>query len=218
MLTTKIYGEAFDEKIKIIFNTEVIHDGYTEDLITSQNDFLELKLNYGTRKNSSVIIKRIEDTIIFVPIESQLLSSDYMYHPVSMSFNELSDVWTRMGYDINDDKDYIPTLEKKDLELIWLANSGMKENFANIAEFKQYLSSVSYYVDSEVINLDKVLSVDYLEKHSNLLEVNLDELKPILVYMDSNKEWIAFLSDEKNHVFLTTKLSYELKVEATRKL
>ncbi|WP_048000964.1 hypothetical protein [Lactiplantibacillus herbarum] len=215
MLAVKVAGEYFDKQAKITYNGQVIHDGYIEDLVTSLDGELELEFNYGAQQVSSVIVKQFTNKIIFIPTEFEAFDADYQYVPVCLTIGEFGKLWQIMGYgeSLEDSLKFVSPLTNKDLELVWVANSGVKGRFmSSVEEAKKQLNADCYYVDDEVVDTGVLFQDNQLLASSKIVIVDQKTVHTITIYRKPWEEWPALLQDQTGHLFLNTMMPCTLKL------
>lgn len=121
----ELSDEGYDEKIKVSTSKNyILYDGLCDEFVTSINDRLELKLNFG---NKEVLfhyeLKRVDDYIVLIP---RIILKDNFLELLSkgtlvFSYKDIIQLWNLLRYDISE-LDSIPIVDNKDWALLWLLN------------------------------------------------------------------------------------------------
>lgn len=130
-LKIELSGKGYEQTIKVKMSEKtIIYDGLSDDIITSINERLEFKLNFG-QKNciSNYELKKTNDYIILIP-RILISESFFEFTPKSIivfSFKDVVNLWNKLEYDASE-LDDISLINNEDWSLLWLLNmdSGLK--------------------------------------------------------------------------------------------
>jgi len=207
-----IYGEDYYEKMILEYEGKVIYQGYIDDFVTSQKGDIELKLNYGSKKNHSIILKKMKDKIVFVPNVDICFSKEYNYEIIMISIKEFEDLWIKMRYNPSDDLKLIGEITNEDILLMWLLSSGYRNDNANIHSYIEELKENCIGTSSEDIQIEEVFEkVLYGKFH--FTEYIYDGIgEKIYLYLDNGVEWNALTKGTDNNLYLNIKYNIMIKL------
>ena len=124
-LKIELSGEGYEQIIKVTMSEKtIIYDGLSDDLVTSINERLELKLNFGQQKCiCNYELKKTNNYIILIP---RILISESFFKFIPKSiivfcFEDVVNLWNKLEYDASE-LNNIPLMNNEDWSLLWLLN------------------------------------------------------------------------------------------------
>lgn len=119
-------GDDYDQVLKLFCDERLVFNGVADDLVTSVNGELQLRLNYLGDKGYFHTLRLIGDFVVLVPavvgagVETYLkLSSGTA---LAWPFDELECLWGQLRYDPDELKSLKPA-NPDEIFLIWLISS-----------------------------------------------------------------------------------------------
>lgn len=184
-------GKLTFETIRVSYGNTLIYEGYADDLVTSSNG-LQLRLNFGVKRISSVVAFKLGEYILWKP--KMPLHEGFRFVPMIWSRADFDKLWTALRYSPEADWNLVENAELNDLKLMWLMTC--KEN--------KYIDSIHELMKSVSDNI-LALSTDdkdLLKGLNRLIHENWS-IPHILTY---NQHWdiiVAFLHDGREEIVLT---------------
>lgn len=204
-LDYKTYGEFTNELLYLKYDSQIIYEGYTDNLITSVSGDLELKLNYGMSYTSSVIARKSGDYIIWIP--KIPLDSDYRYKTIIISSKQFSELWTFLKYKEEDDLEIIKNISADELKLMWMVGARGIERIDDmsylIKSVKKNINALSTSLEHEDAILYNLIENRWALKKDEIIE-GQDYWKSIIAYLDKGgyEEWEVFKKDNKENLYI----------------
>lgn len=204
-LEYETFGDVINESIILWYNSQIIYEGYVDDLITSITGNLELKLNYGTNHISPVIARKYQGNIIWVP--KMPLGSNYKYNTIVFSTKSFVELWTFIKYKAEDDLQTIKDLSFEEIRIMWIMRARGTEEIDNVYSL---IKSVKRNVIALSTNLElqkglffKLLENKYLANNDNLVE-DSGNWEEFIAYLDKGTydEWTVFKKDNNNQLYM----------------
>lgn len=203
-------GDSYEEKCIINYHGQTIYDGYVDDLVTSVNGYLEVRLNYGTQSKLSTRIKKLGNMILWVPLNMANVELVKKYKTIVLSYSDMDELWDKLGYTLEDDLPLINNATSEDLKLIWLINSHLEFSSNDIKEdVKQLSNSIIAYSheESEFLKkaFDNLIKASWIDLEFNSLKQINSEQDKLVVYLDDSNntiEWSALLADDRKNIFI----------------
>ncbi|MEG0772704.1 hypothetical protein [Clostridium sp.] len=201
-------GELYEQRCNLFYGDQLIYKGYVDNLVTSINGYLELKLNYGTSRISSVIVKKLGDIIFWIPINDR--SVNEKYNNIIISVSDMRSLWDKLGYDLTEDIHLISSISRMDLKLLWVINSGLRFQFDLYGDIAQLVTeNITSFTNESSGNLDEkfhyLLKEDWKGLDLNYLKLIEFMHGKLVVYLDdSNRflEWIPLFEDETQNTWI----------------
>ncbi len=214
-LEYKTVGEFSNERLTLTYDSQVIYEGYTDHLITSETNDLELKLNYGLGNTYPVIARRHGNHIIWIP--KYPLAIDDSYQTIIFNVDQFNALWTYIKYEPEDDLSFIKDIRVDELKLVWLVSARRNEQVDGISDL---IKSVKENVMTLSTNLERQDNFFYncIENQWTLKKdeiVQCDNNKNrYIVYLDQGRldEWEVFKENEENHLYIHLGKGYCLPV------
>ncbi len=198
-------GEFTNELLTLTYDSKVIYKGYTDDLVTSVTGDLEMNLNFGMNETYSVIARKYENYLVWIP--KLPLDQTTRYEPIIFTLQQFKELWRFLKYNPQDDLERLKNLNDVELKLIWMVLSRGTERIENI-------TSLSKSVKNNIIalspNLEKQQTTLYnLIDHEDAFhqreiiesESNWDAY---IAYLDQGEidEWVALKRDNKGKLYM----------------
>ncbi|BCN32360.1 hypothetical protein [Anaeromicropila herbilytica] len=207
-----IYGEDYYEKMMLEYEGKIIYQGYIDDFVTSEKGNLELKLNYDSNKNQSIILKKMKDKIVFVPNVEICFSSEYNYEIMMISIKEFEDLWIKMKYNPSNDLELICEITNEDILLMWLLTSGYRNDNTSINIYIEELKENCIGTSNEEIQIEEVFD-KVLYAKSHFTECIYEDIgEKIYLYLDNGVEWNALTKGTDNNLYLNIKYNIMIKL------
>jgi hypothetical protein len=198
------------EKLIMTYNNKVIFEGYTDDLVTSIDGDLELKLNNVlTGKVSPVIGRKVNTSILWIPKQPNSYESSYFYQAVLFTKEDFYKLWSSLRYDATEDYQAIKNIDANELKLAWLASSNCELKLSEYTELSKSINSKLLAINSENHNviqkflklLNESWSVTNLGREMITSE---DSWKTMSVVLDLEglPEWNAIKIDPNNNLYV----------------
>lgn len=204
-LEYKTHGEFTNESLTLQYDSQVIYEGYTDDLITSVTGNLEMNLNFGMQNTSSVIARKYGDYIVWIP--KFPLDSYYKYKTIIFTTHQFKELWIFLKYEAKDDLEIIKNISTNELKLIWMISARGTEQINDI-------SSLLNSVEKNTIALSKKLEhqqTTFYNCIENEWVFNKDEItesrddwETYIAYLDKGEyeEWEVFKIDNKDNLYI----------------
>lgn len=205
-------GEFINEILTLKYNSQVIYEGYTDNLVTSITGNLELQLNYNTENTYSVIARKGGNYIIWLP--KLPVGSNYKYEPIIFSVNQFVELWSFLGYRAEEELKSVKNINKDELRLVWLMKARGTEQITNLSDL---IKSVKNNMIAFSTNLDgekELLS--FLINQWEFENVEIIESKThwenYIAYLDrgSVEEWTVFKKDKYGNLYINLDNRYTL--------
>lgn len=212
-LDFKTYGECTNELLKLKYASQIIYEGYTDDLITSAAGDLELKLNYGMGDTSSVIARKYGDYIVWIPMIP--LDSDYRYETIIFNLKQFAELWTFLRYKAEEDLEIIKNISADELKLMWMIGARGTEHIDDISSLiksvKKNTIALSASLDEETI------FYNLIEKQWRLTDKIIegrDYWKTFIAYLNKGvyEEWEVLKKDNKDNLYIQLGNGYCLPI------
>lgn len=203
-MEVEISGSGYYERVKITKDNLVIYEGDVIDLLTSQQGLLELKLNYGTCKNCSVILKKSENgDILFVPKINDCFKHGYKYEAIVITNKEFFNLWEKLGYNPHEDIKLINQASLNDYILAWAVTSNYRGDEDSFEEYLSNLNAECLTTSSEQITVGQVFDLLSNVKIKGNIVKNSD-IELVSIYLDSVKDdqWDALTITDNGQIFL----------------
>ncbi|WP_442601938.1 hypothetical protein [Paenibacillus sp. KN14-4R] len=214
-LTYEITGEGTDKIVTLKVDSQMIYEGYAYSLVTSIDGILQLKLNFGLSGVEYLYcIKNMEDYLILLPVNEQYRD----IKQIIFSKFSLVKLWNELGYDFEDDKEYITNVNHSDIVFHWFLSSGIYFEELELESMRKEIQKITVGYSEEKYHhlLENIIS-----KWGNVLFNNLTEIRSgsveISIYLDqkANYEWKAFFLDEQGVVYIKISPSLGLKTNVS---
>lgn len=121
-LSYDVKGENIYEVLTLKYDSQILYQGYVDDLVTSAAGNLELKLNYGEKTIYPVIARRYGEKILWLP--TMPLKEAYNYIPMIFSLDQFTNLWETLKYDPQEDLEIVKDANLLDLKAICLRQVG----------------------------------------------------------------------------------------------
>lgn len=220
-LDYKTAGEFTNELITLQYDSEVIYEGYTDDLITSVTGDLEMNLNFGMNHSYSVVARRFGNFIVWIP--KLPLAPHYRYEKIIFTLQQFKELWTFLKYEANDDLEIIKNISEVELKLVWMTLARGKEQINDIPSL---MKSVEKNTIALSTNLEHQKTTFYnLIKHEWEFDFNKSEIiedhdnwERFIAYLDDgiNDEWEVFKRDNKSNFYIYLGNGFCLPIEIPR--
>lgn len=212
----ELYGEMYEQKCNVYYKEQILYSGYVDNLVTSVNGYLELKLNYGTNITTPTIIKRLGNIILWIPTDNIKLNEKYLN--VIISIEEMAEIWKMLGYELKDDMYLINYATNKDLKSLWVANSGIRLYIENTSEALKIIenNSIGFNYDSKEVHdyINYLIKEDWDELEVNFInkiDLPKDKLVIYIDYLNILTEWIPLVNEEKHYDVINLGSNYIIK-------
>lgn len=202
-------GNDYDQTLKLFYGETLVFDGVADDLVTSVNGVLQLRLNFFRDEGFLHTLRLSGEYVVLVPIVSDVDSESYLKCsgkiPHAWLLSDLTNLWEQLRYDPAELK-LLPAATSDELFLVWLISS----QFSSIQTLR--LSTMSSLIGRNIIaeNVDDLpTTLDIIhqlnEGTASLKTVqyllNVDE-SAVTAYIDdvdgSVINWRSLSSDRKN--------------------
>ncbi|WP_342472621.1 hypothetical protein MHH70_04035 [Metasolibacillus sp. FSL H7-0170] len=204
-LDFKTYGEFTNELLNLKYDSQIIYEGYTDNLITSAAGDLELKLNYGMSNTSSVIARKYGDHIVWIP--KVPLDSDYRYETIIFNSKQFAELWTFLKYKAEDDLETIKNISADELKLMWMIRARGTERIDDISSLiksvKKNTIALSTSLEREETIFYNLIENQWELKKDKIIE-GQDYWKSFISYLDKGvyEEWEVFKKDNKDNLYI----------------
>ncbi|WP_242218463.1 hypothetical protein [Bacillus cereus group sp. BfR-BA-01380] len=94
-----------------------------------------MRFNHGKKSTSSVIVRKVDEKLIFIPNKEKCFYLDYIYDPIVVTYQELEKLWSKMRYRLEEDLQHIHELSKEDIIYLWLTLSQFRNQTTDISLF-----------------------------------------------------------------------------------
>ena len=225
-IETKFYGHGYEEVVELkLHNGTILYKGLCYHLVTSEDEEIELKLNFSQK---SIVIryslKRIGKYIILIPnMEDYLedyklfssLHKSFVTSPIIIKYEEIVDLWISLRYDTSE-LSTISIVNDKDICLLWLFNICDAIEFSSLenitsAIINGFLAEDPTGHPTIIRLLNKILKneVSFIK---DSLTYSIAR-KPVIVYIDNFEgeliEWKALDADNRKKILLGNGWSIE---------
>ncbi|MGY0691936.1 hypothetical protein ACW2QC_03985 [Virgibacillus sp. FSP13] len=204
-LDYKTYGEFTNELLNFKYDSQIIYEGYTDNLVTSVTGDLELKLNYGTSNTSSVIARKYGDHIVWIP--KNPLDSDYRYKTIILNSEQFTELWTFLKYKAEDDLEIIKNISADELKLMWLIGARGTERIDDISSLIKSVKKNTIALSTSLEHRDTIfynlIENQWALKKDRIIE-GKDNWESFIAYLDKgvNEEWEVFKKDNKDNLYI----------------
>jgi hypothetical protein len=215
-LDYKTYGEITDEMLILKYDEQVIYEGYTDDLITSVTGDLELILNHGRSNTSSVIARKYDEHIVWIP--KIPLDSDYIYNTIIFNSDQFKELWTSLKYEAEDDLDFIKSISADELKQMWMMGA---RGIERIDDMSGLIKSVIKNTIALSTNLEgqETILYDLIENQWVLNEGKIiegkDNWESFVAYLDKGifEEWRVLNKDHEDNLYIHLGNGYCLPIK-----
>lgn len=197
-------GEFIHESLVLKYDSEVIYEGYTDDLVTSVTGDVELRLNFGGKNTSSVIARKYGGHIVWIP--KMPLDTKDKYKTIIFNLKQFAALWTFLKYNVEDDLSLIKDINADELKQMWLIEAMKYERIDD-------LLGLSKLVEKKVVALST--NEKWIETKFNQLIIKqwvlTDKIlktkgnwETIVAYLDKDAfdEWKALKMDPNEQLFI----------------
>lgn len=207
-LTYEITGEGTDKIVTLKVDSQLIYEGYAYSLVTSIDGVLQFKLNFGLSGVEYLYcIKNIEDYLLLLPVKEQYRDAKQ----IIFSKFSLMKLWNELGYDFEDDKEYIANVNHSDIVFHWFLSSGIYFEELELESMRKEIQKITIGYSEEKYHylLENLISKWEDSSFNNLTKIRSSCVE-ISIYLDqkANYDWKAFFLDEQGAVYI--KLSPDL--------
>ncbi|AEB75055.1 hypothetical protein [Clostridium botulinum] len=214
MLRIEFLGEFYNEECNLYYNNDILYSGYVDDLVTSINNCLAFKLNYGKNKTCITVLKKLQDKIFFIPIQNINLN---IHKNIIVNISEIEMVWEKIGYDFDDDINLINEIDKRELKLLWLINSKGLNDLGLLISNK--IKDMIIAIIDETLNAQEMFYF-WLDNSWNNIEgeitrTGLHMKNPLVIYIEhENKinEWIPLFYERERNIVLNLGCEWGVKI------
>lgn len=207
-LTYEITGEGTDKIVTLKVDSQLIYEGYAYSLVTSIDGVLQFKLNFGLSGVEYLYcIRNIEDYLLLLPVKEQYRDAKQ----IIFSKFSLMKLWNELGYDFEDDKEYIANVNHSDIVFHWFLSSGIYFEELELESMRKEIQKITIGYSEEKYHylLENLISKWEDSSFNNLTKIRSSCVE-ISIYLDqkANYDWKAFFLDEQGAVYI--KLSPDL--------
>jgi hypothetical protein len=219
VMRIELYGQIYDQQCNLYYGEQLIYTGYVDDLVTSINGYLEVKLNYGTTRTLSVVVKKLGDVMFWVPVKYENL--DELYKTIIISENDMQNIWNELGYDLADDMYLISNIGKVELKTLWIINSGIRAELSVVKDMGNLIKdNIILTICESSEDLNKVFNY-LLESNWDSLDVKylepIDTIKEKLVvcldYSNKYLEWIPVFKKTSQYNLINLGNGWGIRIE-----
>ncbi|MET3507791.1 hypothetical protein [Halalkalibacter oceani] len=192
-------GELTDERLKLTYGSQLIFEGYTDDLVTSASGDLQLKLNFGTKEISRVNARKLGDHIIWTP-ELPLPGKD-SYVPLLFTERQFTELWTALRYDPAADLALVSDISLDELKRIWLIPAVAEPQLTDLADLarsvKEQIIACSDELEEQQQYLEQLIEEDWSKMDTLRLQAveSSPDWKDATAYLNDGSEWIPLKID-----------------------
>lgn len=214
-LDFKTYGEFTDEMLNLKYDSQIIYEGYTDNLITSITGDLELKLNYGTSNTYSVLARKFGDHVVWIP--KLPLDSDYRYKTMVFTLRQFVELWTFLKYRAEDDLEIIKNIRSDELKLIWMMGARGAERIDDtsslIKSVKKNILALSTSLEHQDTTFNNLIQNNWVLNKDRLIEEG-DNWECFIAYLDNgvHEEWEVFKKDQEDVLYIHLGSGYCLPI------
>ncbi len=213
-LDYKTFGEFTNEFLNLKYDSQIIYEGYTDNLITSVTGGLELKLNYGMSNTSSVIARKYGDHILWIP--KIPLDSEYRYKTIIFNSKQFQELWTFLKYKAEDDLKSIKKISADELKLMWMIGARGTERIGDISSLIKSVKKNTIALSTNIEHKDTIF-YNLIENQWALKKDKIIEgqyWKSFIAYLDNgvNEEWEVFKKDKKDNLYIHLGSGYCLPI------
>lgn len=208
--TYKITGEGTDRIVTLKVESQIIYEGYSYSLVTSENNVLGLDLNFGFSGIEYLYsIKSLEEYLLLLPVKEH-----YRYaKQFIISKSDLMNLWDGLGYDFEDDQEYITNANSTDILLHWLLSSRVHFQELKLDTMRKEIRKIAVgYSEDKYRSLFEHLIMKWDDVHLKDVTKITSQCVEISIYLDQreNYDWKALFIDEQGA--LCMRLSPELGI------
>lgn len=202
-LDYKTYGEFPEDMLILKYDEQVIYEGYTDDLITSVTGDLELKLNHGMRSTSSVIARKYDEHIVWIP--KIPIDSDYVYNTIILNPDQFKELWTSLKYDAEADLDFIQNISADELKRMWMIRAREIERIDDmsglIKSVKKNIIALSTNLEGQETILYGLIENQWVLKEGKIME-GKDSWESFVAYLDKGlfEDWKVLKKDHEDNL------------------
>ena len=215
-LDYKTYGEITEEMLILKYDGQVIYEGYADDLITSVTGDLELKLNHGRSNTSSVIARKYDEHIVWIP--KIPLDSNYIYKTIIFNSDQFKELWTSLKYEAEDDLGFIKNISADELKRMWMVGA---KGIERIDDMSGLIESVIKNTIALSTNLEgqETILYDLIENQWVLKEGKIiegkDNWEKFVAYLDKGlfEEWRVLNKDHEDNLYIHLGNGYCLPIK-----
>ncbi|MCM3760981.1 hypothetical protein M3212_09295 [Alkalihalobacillus oceani] len=192
-------GELTDERLRLTYGSQLIFDGYTDDLVTSASGDLQLKLNFGTKETTRVSARKLGEQIIWIP-ELPLSAKD-SYTTLLFSEQQFTELWTALRYDPAADLTLIPAISPDELKRTWLIAAIAEPQLSDLAALarsaKEQIIACSDELEEQQPYFTQLIEEDWSKMDTGRLQaVESDsDWKDGTAYLNDGGEWVPLKID-----------------------
>ncbi|MCM2603434.1 hypothetical protein NDQ57_01785 [Rossellomorea marisflavi] len=215
-LDYKTYGEFPEEMLILKYDEQVIYEGYTDDLITSVTGDLELKLNHGRSNTSSVIARKYDEHILWIP--KIPLDSDYVYNTIILNSDQFKELWTFLKYDAEADQEFIQNISADELKRMWMIRARGIERIDDmsglIKSVKKNIIALSTNLEGQETILYDLIENQWVLKVGKIIE-GKDNWESFVAYLDKGlfEEWKVLKKDNEDYLYIHLGNGYCLPIQ-----
>ena len=204
-LEYKTYGEFTNELLNLKYDSQIIYEGFTDNLITSVAGDLELKLNYGKSNTSSVVARKYGAHIVWIP--KVPLDSDYRYKTIIFNSKQFAELWTYLKYKAEDDLEIIKNISTDELKLMWMIGARGTERIEDVSSLiksvKNNTIALSTSLEHEETIFYKLIENQWTLKKDKIIE-GQDYWESLIAYLDKGvyEDWEVFKKDNKDTLYI----------------
>ncbi|TCS95889.1 hypothetical protein [Hazenella coriacea] len=213
----KTQGEITDEKLILEYDSQIIFEGYTDDLVTSITGDLELNLNFGKQSTFPVIARRYGEFILWIP--KLPLDRDYIYTTLIFTLEQFIDLWTFLKYDPKDDLDIVKNISLEELKIMWLVlargNDYIEDTFMLKNSVKSNAIAFSAELEPYKKTFYELIEQEWSNDLYNKKTVKSDDtLEALTVYLDQGRitDWEALKKDVNKNLYIHLGKGFSISV------
>lgn len=208
------------------YKSQVVYNGYVDDFVTSINGYLEVTLNFATQSKLRIRVKKLGSIFLWVPFSLSNLDLIRKYETIILSYSDMVELWTKLGYSLEDDLRLISEVTSEDLKLLWVINSHVKFFSNDILETVKYLDNniIAYsHENSDFLkkNFNNLIKNDWNNLRFGSLKQLYSEQDKLVVYLDDGTktvEWSALLEDDRKNIYINIGNQWCLPLDSYFKL
>lgn len=220
-LKVELSGDGYEQRIKIkISEKDIIYDGFADHLITSVNQRLEFKLNWGIQKCiCNYEIKKTSNYIVLMPRIIPEKCFDLRSKSIMIfDFQDIAKLWNILKYDTSE-LDDIFSMNNNDWSLLWLLNIEGCLKTLQIEKLADWTIEQILAEEpdenpkiSDIVRLISLKTINFSESSF----CNLNNLNPVVAYIENIEneifEWSAIDSSNRCRLMLGNDWSIEYTV------
>ncbi|WP_322906180.1 hypothetical protein [Paenibacillus campi] len=210
-LTYTIKGEGTDRIVTLKVDSQMIYEGYAYSLVTSVDGVLQFKLNFGLSGVEYLYrMKNIEDYLLLLPVNEQFRDAKQ----IIFSKSSLMKLWDELGYDFEDDKEYITAVNHSDILCHWFLSSGIYFEQLELESMRKEIlkKTVGYSEEKYQYLFENLISIRDDIQFNGITKIRSSCVE-ISIYLDqkANYDWKAFFIDEQGAVYINISPKLGLK-------